>query len=234
MTLAVVVCADEPRIDVEDAIAVPGLCASPARLANEGLDADRVVLALHEKRYDLSAVQKALRSIRIDPLGTQILEIPAASSPSDASLPLAGLRARAAAYGGSEPEHAKPVMPGEFTRRGLFRLPQPVYLAAPKVDHDVCAASNGCRACVEVCPQDAYRWHQGRIHFNKDACEPCGRCVAACPTEAIANPAATPLMLSAQIEALLGQSDSPTGVRFVCSRADGLDRAAGWQDVDNK
>ncbi len=232
MSMAVVVCADEPRIDIEDAIAVPGLCASPAQLANEGLDADRVVLALHEKRYDLAEVQKALRSICIDPLGTQILEVPSAPGPSDVSLALAGLRARAAVYEGSEPEHAKPVLRGEVTRRGLFRPPQPVYLAAPKVDHDVCAASDGCRACVEVCPQDAYRWHQGRIHFNKDICEPCGRCVAGCPTEAIANPAATPRMLGAQIEALLGQSDSLAGVRFVCSRADGLDQAAGWQDVE--
>ncbi len=232
MSLAVVVCADEPRVDVEGADAVEGLCDSPEQLASKGFEADRMVLLLHEKRYDLAVVQKALRSMGIDPLGTQILEAPSGSGPFEVSLPLAGLSARASAYAGSEPEHAKPVLRGEVTRRGLFRPPQPVYLAAPMIDHDVCAAADGCRACVDVCPQDAYRWHQGRIHFNKDICDPCGRCVASCPTEAIANPAATPRMLEAQIGALLGQSDRPVGVRFVCSRAARLDQAAGWQEVE--
>jgi ferredoxin len=100
------------------------------------------------------------------------------------------------------------------------------------VDQDVCAAADGCRACVDICPQEAYRWHQGRIHFNKDACEPCGRCVAACPTEAISNPAVTPAMLEAQIGALVEPSNTPIGIRFVCSRANRLDQAAGWQDVE--
>jgi ferredoxin len=232
MEPAVVVCADEPRIDVEGAVAVKGLCDSPEQLAHEGIEADRMVLLFHEKRYDLAAVQKSLRSMGIDPLGTQILEVPSSSDPYDASLPLVGLLARASAYAGSEPEHAKPAVRGEVTRRGLFRLPQPVYLSAPMIDHDVCAAADGCRACVDVCPQEAYRWHQGRVHFNKDICEPCGRCVAACPTEAITNPAATPRMLKAQIEALLGRTDNPVGVRFVCSRADRLGQDAGWHDVE--
>lgn len=232
MNVAVVVCADEPRIEVEGAVAVSGLCASPAVLANEELDAEQLVLVLHEKRYDLAFVQMALRSVGIDPLGTQILGASGTPNSSDLGLALDGLRARAAAYTGSEPEHAKPILRSAVTRRSLFRPPQPVYLAAPMIDQDVCAAADGCRACVDVCPQDAYRWHQGRIHFNKDACEPCGRCVTACPTEAITNPAVTPDMLEAQVETLIARSSTPVGVRFVCSRADQLDRAAGWQDVE--
>lgn len=231
MNVAVVACADEPRIELAGAIEVEGLCTSPAQLASVGLEADRIVVILHEKRYDLAAVQKAMRSQGIDPLGAQILDLPAASDPLDVSLTVAGLQARASAYAGSQPENAKPVLPREVTRRGLLRLPQPVYLAAPVVEHDVCAAADGCRACVDVCPREAYRWHQGRIHFNKDACAPCGRCVSACPTEAISNPSVTPGMLEAQIDALLVQSDTPVGVRFVCSRAERSERADGWHDV---
>ena len=94
------------------------------------------------------------------------------------------------------------------------------------VDHDTCAAADGCRACADVCPRDAYRWHQGRIHFSKDICDPCGRCVAICPTEAIENPAATPAMLEAQISALLAGSTAPLGILHVhdCLRA-GVDGA---------
>ena len=39
-------------------------------------------------------------------------------------------------------------------------------------------------------------------------------------------------MLKAQIEAQLDQSKTPVGVRFVCSRANRRDQAAGWQDVE--
>lgn len=231
MNVTVVACADEPHIEVDGVIGVSGLCASPTLLANEELDADQVVLILHESRYDLSYIQTALRSVGIDPLGTQILDADRMANSSELSLALQGLTARAAAYAGSEPEHAKPVLQGAVTRRGLFRPPRPVYLAAPMIDAEVCAAADGCRACVEACPQDAYRWHHGRIHFNKDVCEPCGRCVATCPTEAITNPAVTPDMLEAQINTLIDQSSTPIGVRLVCSRADHLTKAAGWQDV---
>lgn len=233
MTVAVIACADGPVIAPEgvDVIGIKGLCDSPGQLAGKIGGAERVVFLLHESRYDLAELQKALRSVEIDPLGAQILEAPADMTALDVNLALAGLRARALAFAGSQPEHAKPVLRGQVTRRGLFRPPQPVYLAAPLVDHGVCGAADGCRACATVCPQDAYRWHQGRIHFNKDVCEPCGRCVAACPTEAISNPAFAPAMLADQIAALVGHSETPIGVRFVCSRALRVPRVPGWQDI---
>ncbi len=231
MNVAVVVCDDEPDIEVEGAVAVSGLCATPALLANEELDAEQAVLVLHEKRYDLAFVQMALRSAGIDPLGTQILDTSGVTTSSELGLALDGLRARAGSYAGSEPEHAKPVLQTAVTRRGLFRPPQPVYVAAPMIDPDICAAADGCRACVDACPQGAYRWHQGRIHFNKDACDPCGRCVTACPTEAITNPALSPRMLEAQVRTLISRSSMPVGVRLVCSRAERLEQTPEWQDV---
>lgn len=233
MTTAVLVCADAPRIHYSgaDAAAIKGLCADPGQLALHCSETEQVVLLMHHSDYDLAAVQKALRSVEIDPLGTQIFDVPGAIRSPDLEIAVSGLRDRALAFAGSSPEHAKPVLRREVTRRELFRPPQPVYLAAPMVDHGVCAAADGCRACVDVCPQDAYHWNHGRIHFNKDICEPCGRCVAVCPTEAISNAAATPAMLGAQLRALIGHSDVPVGVRFVCSRAHLSDQVSGWYDV---
>jgi ferredoxin len=231
MKTAVFVCADAANIRYTgpDVAVIEGLCDSPTRLADRIGTADRVVLLLHQARYDLAEVQKALRSVEIDPLGAQILEVPPSLPDTDLEVAVAGLRKRAMAFAGSHPEQAKPVPRGDVTRRGLFRPPQPVYLAAPMVDHGVCAAADGCRACADVCPQGAYQWRQGRIHFNKDICEPCGRCVSACPTEAISNPAATPTMLAAQIKALVG--DAPVALRFVCSRAHLLEPEPNWHDV---
>ncbi|MGI9610664.1 MAG: 4Fe-4S binding protein, partial [Acidimicrobiia bacterium] len=233
MSVAVLACTDRPALlpDDSDAIGIAALCEFPEQLAHRIDDAERVVLLLHESRYGLAEVQKVLRSVDIDPLGVEILEIPTDTEEFDVGRALAGLRARAAAFTGSQPEHAKPVLRGEVTRRGLFQPPQPVYLAAPLVDHGVCAAADGCRACATACPQDAYRWHQGRIHFNKDMCEPCGRCVAACPTEAISNPVVAPNMIAAQTAALVSDNETSVGLRFVCSRARQVPQQPGWQGI---
>ena len=233
MNTAVFVCADEPAIrhGGVDVVAIRGLCNRPIELAQGIGNADRAVLLLHQSRYDLAEVQKALRSVDVDPLGVQVLEVSAGITDADLETTVAGLRHRARAFAGSNPEHAKPVLRGEVTRRGLFKPPQPVYLAAPMVDHGACAASDGCRACADVCPQGAYKWKQGRIHFNKDICEPCGRCVSACPTDAISNPAVAPTMLADQIRALVDHSDTAIGVRFVCSRAHRRSSVSGWYDI---
>lgn len=230
MKTATFVCGDEPPItlDGHDVHVIPDLCARPLQIAESGTDADNAVVVLHRKAYDLAHVQKALRATDIDPLGAQVLDVE--PHVEVAAPTLAGLAARAAAFSGSEPESAKPVFPQTVTRRGFLRMPAPVYVPVPRVDHGTCAAADGCRACVDTCPQDAYTWRKGRIQFNKDACEPCGRCVAVCPTEAIENPAATPAMLASQIAAAIGTTDDAVGIQFVCSRAD-IEASDGWLDV---
>ncbi len=233
MSTAVFVCADSPDIllDGVQAEAVEGLCETPSRISEKLGGADRVVLLLHGSHYDLADVQKALRSVEVDPLGAQILDVPPGISESDLEITLAGLRQRALAFAGSRPEHQKPTTSHVFNRRSLFRPPRPWYRAAPMVDEAKCAAENGCQACVDVCPQDAYRWQQGRIHFNKDLCEPCGRCVSVCPTEAISNPSTTPEMLAAQIRALVRHGDASVGLRFVCSGARSAEPVSGWHEI---
>jgi ferredoxin len=58
-----------------------------------------------------------------------------------------------------------------------LRPPTPAYVAAPRVDSSTCVAGDGCSTCVDICPQGAYQWSDGRISYDKDACVPCGRCV---------------------------------------------------------
>jgi len=233
VTITVFACADSPTVHYRgvEAELIDGLCESPSKISDRIGEADQVVLLLHGHRYELADVQRALRSAEIDPLGTQILDVPAEISESDLEITVAGLRQRASAFAGSRPEHNKPTMPKKMSRRSVLRPPRPVYLAAPMVDHGICAADDGCQACVEICPQGAYRSQSGRIHFNKDLCVPCGRCVSGCPTEAISNPSTTPGMLAAQIRAIIGHDDAPVGIRFVCSRALAPPSPSGWHDI---
>ncbi|MDH3706591.1 MAG: 4Fe-4S binding protein, partial [Acidimicrobiia bacterium] len=96
------------------------------------------------------------------------------------------------------------------------------YVAAPAIDPAVCVAGSGCRACVDVCPRQALTWHAGEVSYDRVACEPCGRCVTACPTGAVVNPAITPAQLEAEITAALDPAVGPPGPRgivFTCSRA---------------
>lgn len=226
------VCSDDPRIDVSlgDAVSVAGLCGDPARLLGVAPDTERAVLVLHAERYDMPSVQKVLRRADLDPLGAQILDVGTPMDPGAITTTVAGLRSRADAFVSANPEHAKPVLPDTVTRRGFLRPPAPVYIAAPGITHSTCAASNGCRACVDVCPQDAYLWRSGRIAYDKDVCAPCGQCVTTCPTASIENPSTTAAMVEGQVRTLVNASDAPIGIRFVCSRGS-MPSQAGWFDV---
>ncbi len=232
MTTTVFVCGDQPHVthDVPGAVVVDGLCRNPHQMMSLALDTDRVVLVLHHESYDLPDVQKALRGIDVDPLGVQITDVRPGVDATSLSATIGGLRARASAFVRSAPENAKPLYPESVSRRGFLRPPSPMYIAAPRVDHEMCVASDGCRACVDVCPQSAYQWQAGRVVYEKEACIPCGRCVTTCPTGAIENPAVTSTMLEAQVRTLLDHTDEPTGIRFVCSRGS-IEPRVRWSDV---
>lgn len=232
MTTKTLICRlDEGVVEAADPnlVAIAHLCKQPELITEHARGADRLVLALHWDAYALAEIQAQSRLLGLDPFGVQILHLPNEPRPG-LGVALSGLAARAAAFTDSKPEHAKAVTPQRVSRRALLTLPKPEYVAAPLVDTQVCAAADGCKACAEACPQEAYRWANGRISFNKDACEPCGRCVTACPTAAITNPAVTPDQLRAQIETIISVSVEPVGIAFVCRRG-GARVANDWQTV---
>jgi NAD-dependent dihydropyrimidine dehydrogenase PreA subunit len=124
------------------------------------------------------------------------------------------------------------VFPTRLTRRSLFTIPQPAYVAVPGIDPLTCVSADGCTVCVGACPQNAYEWIQGKIAFDKDACQPCGQCLTACPAGAIANPVTTPAAIAAQIEAMVAASREPLAVAFRCATAKAGPVGVGWHAVD--
>jgi ferredoxin len=239
VTTAVLLCADgapapngwTPR----GAHVVPFLCARPERIRDLAAGADRLVLGLCGGRFSLGPVQREARKAGFDPLGVEIVDLDAAAGDERRLATLvAGAVARAAAFAGSEPEHAKLVFPAQTSRRALLTFAMPEYVAAPGIDHGRCAAERGCRACVDVCPTGALTLVNGRVLADRSVCEPCGRCVTACPTGATENPAATATQVEAQVRALLDPaagSPGPRGIVFRCRRATRTETAANWYPV---
>ena len=152
MNTAVFVCGDGPPLAVTTpgVVIIEGLCRNPGLLRDCSSGADRAVVVLHSDSFDLPAVQRALRSISIDPLGAQLVGVGRGDDPSVLSYQVEGLRQRAGAFTGSVPEHAKPVFSRTPTRRGFLRPPTPAYVAAPRVDGSTCVAGDGCSTCVDV------------------------------------------------------------------------------------
>jgi len=231
LNTVVVVCKENgrPQIEASADLVFEDLCQDPSQL--EALrGAERLVLILHEGRHDLAAIQRAARTIDIDPLGIQIVEVGEDSHVASLRAQLAGVVARASEFFGALPEQTKPVINRTMTRRSFLQPLTPTYIAAPFIDQRSCAASDGCRACVGVCPEGAYEWRNGQITYDMDACIPCGRCVTSCPVGAISNPAATPAMIEAQVRAIIRSSTAPVGIRFVCSRGS-IDASTDWVEV---
>jgi len=214
-----------------DTVLAEDLCDRLGAIQDLVNGAERLVLVLHDTRFSRASLQADVRAAGIDPLGVQILDASAFMIPSRVAPILAGARARAAAFTGSGPEHAKPVFDSLLSRRSLFAIPAPAYVAAPAIATEACAAADGCRMCVTTCPQDAYRWLEGRVAYDKDACEPCGRCVTACPTGAIESPAVTPDGIRAQIEAIATAAGAPVGIVFSCSRGQVAAMPDDWYSV---
>ncbi|MBI2169604.1 MAG: 4Fe-4S binding protein [Actinobacteria bacterium] len=237
MTTAVLLCGDglPPDLRVGEARLVAGLCTRPEPVRELAAGATAVVLGLCDRRHSLGAVQREVRKAGLDPLGVEFVDLRDADGDvGRLETLLAGAAARAEAFPGSGPEHAKLVMGQTANRRALLTLALPEYHAAPAVDDGPCAAERGCRACVDACPQEALSLSGGRVLHNRSVCEPCGRCVTACPTGAVANPGVDPSAVAAQIRALLDPAvgaAGPRGIVFRCRRGNHPETDPGWLPV---
>lgn len=220
-------------LNLERVTYVDDLCSRPGDLAGSIAGATRLVMIVHQAALSMAKIQRSVRGAGIDPLGVQYLSADTiAGNTSRAGVLILGAVARAEAFIESRPEHARPRFDAGRTRRDLLSVPVPYYEAVPLIDDHVCAAADGCRACVVECPQEAYRWSLGHIKFDRDACVTCGRCVTACPTGAVSNPSITGQVLSHQIAAMVGGTTSdPLGIAFVCRQRTRHVATAGWAEV---
>jgi ferredoxin len=239
---AVVVCGDweaSGEIEgwtIEDDVelhVMKGLCQEPGQLREplEGSRVDRLVLGLHFDRYGLADLQTEARGLGLDALGLEIVHLDGHDLDRGKRRIRAAL-ARARAFGGSGPEHAKLISAQKVSRRGLFRLSLSEYVAAPAIDLTICASGIGCNACAEICPPDALTWANGRMEYDKGKCLPCGLCVTACPRGAVLNPAFTPAQVEVEVRTLLDtESGSPTGIVFHCQYGSPPQLGEGWMPV---
>lgn len=219
-----------------EVVDAPGICRRPGELEAHRAGADNLVVAACRARVSLGEFQRAARRIGLDPLGLELVDPRGAGGdPARLAVILAAAVARASAFEGSRPEHAKPVLPDRVSRRSLLLLSLPEYRAAPAVDPERCAAETGCRVCVDACPRGALRRSDGRVVLDVAACETCGICVTGCPTGAMVNPAFTPAQVRDQVATLLDPGVGPPGPRaivFTCRGATRVETDPGWYPVE--
>lgn len=239
---AVVVCGDWEAggevggWTIEDGVelqVVKGLCQQPGQLRGslEGSGLGRLVLGLHGDRYSLADFQTEARKLGLDALGLEIVHLDGLDLDLGERRFRAAL-ARARAFAGSRPEHAKLTSARRVSRRALLRLSFSEYMPAPAIDPTICASGIGCSACATICPQDALTWVNGRMEYDKGTCWPCGLCVTACPTGAVLNPAFTPSQVEAEIRTLLDtESGGLTGIVFHCQYGSPPQVGEGWMPV---
>jgi ferredoxin len=187
-------------------------------------------------------IQTQARKMELDVLGVEIISIQGVGL-EKAKILLTAAVAKARGYAGSEPENARPYFSTKVSRRALFKLSALEYRAVPCIRESQCAADIGCKVCVKVCPNGALEWSggtpersNGKVHYDKMKCEPCGLCVTACPRGAIIDPVITPVQLEAQISTLLDPAVGnikSRGILFTCQRVPNPEKLCheGWMPV---
>ncbi len=238
MTTAILLCRDgldETLAEPCETIIIDHLCRHPDRIGSAIAGGDRLVLGLCEGEYSLGAVQAEVRRAGVDPLGVELIHLTTiGQSAAPLDVVLNARIARAEAFAGSSPVNAKISFPRKVSRRELFSGPDHEYRAAPSIDVALCAADSGCRACVDVCPQEALTVQDRQVSFDRSVCEPCGLCVTTCPTGATVDPATTTSQLEAEIAGLLDPSVGRAETRsivFTCARGNAPEAIPGWYAV---
>ena len=223
-----------PGIAVE---LVPDLCSHPTRLSlvSASQDDSRAVLGLCSKEYSQVELQTRARKIGLDPFGLEVVPLgtlcarvhPKSQATEKAKMLLGAAVARAHAFAGSRPDHAKLFflpLEQKVTRRSLFTVPPVGYCPVPSIRNERCAADSGCQLCTGVCPQDAMQKTGGRLFLDKTKCEGCGVCLAVCPREAIDFPSWSLSQFESQLATLLDSTrlgSESFGLLFTCQRSFG-------------
>lgn len=210
---------------------VDALCTDPSSLSSVASATAGLVLILHPGDHDLGTVQSAIRETGLDPLGTEIVELPAGADATWIRVMAAAAAARVAAFPGSRPQQAKLRWPELLTRRGFLRLNVPYYVGAPSIDPAACVASVGCRLCIDACPAEALTAAGGTVAYDKQACTACGVCVTACPTGAVVAPTVASRALRAQVTTIVEATEGPVGIELRCRDADAGEQVDGWYPV---
>ncbi len=194
---------------------IPALCDRPIdSSAAEGGGVDRLVLGLCREDFARLEMERSARKAGLDPLGIQTINLAglcgaihdSPASTEKASALLLAAVARARAFAGSLPEHVMPrfaPMDQHVSRRALLTMPPLRYRPVVTLDRSRCAADEGCRRCVQACPLEAIEYRNMRIVVDRNRCSACGLCVVDCPSDAFDLPADSPMMLAAELEALL-------------------------------
>lgn len=200
-----------------------------------------LVIGVCRGEYSRSDLIQHAKKAGAHPLSTQLVELKGRefSNIEDtedrvhgALVALAGAVARAAAAPNPTGSNMKPVLlsgDGRISRRSLFTLPPVEYVGIPAIDRTACAATDGCRVCVNNCPHDALTVSEDFISINRTACLSCGICVSVCPQRAIELPGNSADELEAQIE-IVSKSPGGAPIVFSCSKA-AAPPGDGWQVV---
>ncbi len=232
------VCRDEPNpavdLTVPDAevIRVGELCSRPRQIIPLVAEEEtNLVFMIHRRQTNLGAIQAAVRELGLDALGIGVVDLAELTNRQQSALACRAKLARMSHYEGSVPEQVKLAPAERNTRRNFLSLGPPVYVGAPKIDDEICVASDGCRLCASRCPVGALDWEEGSMRYNVNTCVACGICVTACPVSAIRNPVVKPSAVEAEISAAVALATVPTGIRFRC-RDSSVQGEAGWHVVE--
>lgn len=154
----------------------------------------------------------------------EIADMPAAAGHITQRLAAAVVRVRGLLR--ATPDHLKVFYEPQgrtFDRRALLRsLLEPTYQVVPAVEASRCAASQGCRLCLGVCPVGALSLGPASTTLTRETCTACGGCVSTCPSQAITWPGLGLADLDAQLAALLdpaGGSLAPRLLLIACARS---------------
>ncbi len=214
---------------------VDNLCHRPQKLSVAGANTERLVLGVCSPDLPERHIHARARRMGLDPFGLEMVDLgsycarvhPRVQGTEKAKMLLAAAVARARAFEGSGPEHARPYflsLDRKVSRRSLFTVPPIRYRPTPSIRKERCATEAGCQLCAMACPSGALWKTNGYFSVDKTICQGCGVCLAACPREAIKFPGWSLSQFEAQLASLLDTATlagEPFGLLLACQKAVG-------------